>query len=143
VPDEVLGLQHRAYAIEAQLIGDDRIPPLHEDIDELRAKPLVWAFATSDDTIVGAIAWTRSVTELDIDRLMVDVAVARQGIATELVRAAIATAGPHTVRVTTGSDNVPAIALYRKLGFVRVGEHVVLDGLRITSLRRDPTQVIT
>ena len=140
--DEVLRLQHRCYAAEATLIGDDRIPPLHEDLEALRAKPLIWALARAgqgdeDDPVLGAIAWTRSVTELDIDRLMVDSSVARQGIGAELVGAAILAAGQHTVRVTTGSDNVPALALYRKLGFVRVGEHVVLDGLRITSLRRD------
>ena len=127
----------RAYAVEAELIGDDRIPPLREDLEELRAKPLAWALATADGAVVGAIAWTNLVTELDIDRLMVDEGVARQGIAVELVNTAIAAAGPHTVRVSTGSDNAPALALYRKLGFVRVGEHVVLDGLRITSLRRD------
>jgi ribosomal protein S18 acetylase RimI-like enzyme len=140
--DEVLRLQHRCYSAEAELIGDDRIPPLHEDLEALRAKPLIWALAhtaggESDGEVVGAIAWTRSVTELDIDRLMVDSSVGRQGIGSELVGAAVLAAGQHTVRVTTGSDNAPALALYRKLGFVRVGEHVVLDGLRITSLRRD------
>jgi len=31
----LLAIQHAAYAIEAALIGDDRIPPLHEGDQEV------------------------------------------------------------------------------------------------------------
>ena len=40
--DKLLALQHAAYAIEAELIGDDRIPPLHEDEAGLIAAGLSW-----------------------------------------------------------------------------------------------------
>ncbi|WP_341716355.1 hypothetical protein QQG74_20350 [Micromonospora sp. FIMYZ51] len=38
----LLSIQHAAYAVEASIIGDDRIPPLHETLDGLRAAPLRW-----------------------------------------------------------------------------------------------------
>ena len=33
----LLAVQHAAYAVEAALIGDDRIPPLHETLADLSA----------------------------------------------------------------------------------------------------------
>ncbi|GAA0897356.1 hypothetical protein GCM10009557_71990 [Virgisporangium ochraceum] len=68
----LLSLQHAAYAVEAAAIGDDRIPPLHETLDELRAGPLRWLGAFQDDRVVGAIAWTEDGSTVDIDRLVVD-----------------------------------------------------------------------
>ena len=38
----LLSVQHAAYAMEAATIGDDRIPPLRESLDELRGAPLRW-----------------------------------------------------------------------------------------------------
>ncbi len=38
----LLGFQHAAYAVEAELIGDDRIPGLHESAEELQAADLLW-----------------------------------------------------------------------------------------------------
>ncbi|WP_422734286.1 GNAT family N-acetyltransferase [Micromonospora sp. WMMD558] len=45
----VLAVQHAAYAVEAALIGDDRIPPLHETVTDLRAAPLRWLAAFAAD----------------------------------------------------------------------------------------------
>lgn len=36
----LLEVQHAAYAVEAALTGDDRVPPLHEDGEALRRAPL-------------------------------------------------------------------------------------------------------
>ena len=69
----LLSLQHAACAVEAALIGDDRIPPLHETIEELRALPLRWLAACDHGgRLVGAVAWVEDADVLDIDRLMVD-----------------------------------------------------------------------
>ena len=38
----VLALQRESYAVEAELIGDDRIPQLTETLEELRAAGLDW-----------------------------------------------------------------------------------------------------
>jgi hypothetical protein len=54
----LLRVQHAAYAVEAALIGDDRIPPLHEGLDDLRSAPLLWLAAFTGGALVGAVAWT-------------------------------------------------------------------------------------
>ncbi|MBB6351656.1 GNAT family N-acetyltransferase [Nonomuraea muscovyensis] len=130
----LLGLQHAAYAVEAELIGDDRIPPLRESLEDLRGEPLTWVGAFDDGgRLVGAVAWTESADEVDLDRLVVDPAAHRRGIGRALVEEVLARAGGRRIVVSTGRDNKPARALYERLGFRGRGEHEVIPGLWIAS----------
>ena len=130
----LLAVQHSAYAVEAALIGDDRIPPMHEDIDDLRRAPLSWLAAFVDDRLAGAIAWADTVDEIDVDRLMVAPSAHRRGVALTLVREVLRRAGTRRAVVSTGRDNAPAMALYVRLGFSRVDDREVLPGLWVTRL---------
>ncbi|RBY83379.1 GNAT family N-acetyltransferase [Blastococcus sp. TF02A-26] len=132
----LLRLQHEAYAVEAALIGDDRIPPLHETLSDLRAAPLSWTGAFTGDRLVGAVAWSSEDGGVDVHRLVVAPSAARQGTGTALVRSVLA-AGRPTV-VSTGRDNIPATALYLRLGFVPTGDREVLPGLWVSGFRFDP-----
>ncbi len=130
--DQLLAVQKAAYAVEAELIGDDRIPPLHESLAELRARDLLWLAAFDGDAApAGAIAWAESSDELDIDRLVVAPSMARRGIGRALVEAVLARAGGRRVVVSTGRDNVPARRLYEGLGFTLLGETEVIPKLWI------------
>lgn len=136
-------MQRAAYRVEAELIGDGRIPTLHETLEEMLAAPLQWraAYETAvdndPDVVVGAIAWTVDEV-LDIDRLFVAPSAARRGAGRALVTAALDAAGPLAVIVSTGRDNLPALMLYESLGFVRDSDVEVLGGLWVTQLRRPP-----
>ncbi|MFD9942221.1 GNAT family N-acetyltransferase [Nonomuraea sp. NPDC059023] len=134
-PDQrLLDLQHAAYAIEAEIIGDDRIPPLHEDLTALRRAPLSWLGAFDDEgTLTGAVAWEESADLVDINRLVVDPGALRQGIGRTLVKEVLARAGGRKVIVSTGRDNTPARTLYERLGFTNTGDAEVIPGLWITS----------
>jgi hypothetical protein len=77
---ELLAEQHAAYAVEAEIIGDDRIPPLHETIDELCAERSAWLGAFDDDRLTGAVAWSETARTVDIERLVVDPGMHRRGI---------------------------------------------------------------
>lgn len=44
----LVALQQRAYAVEASLIGDNRIPLLHQNVAELCAAGLSWLIAIDD-----------------------------------------------------------------------------------------------
>ncbi|MBN6053516.1 GNAT family N-acetyltransferase, partial [Nonomuraea sp. RK-328] len=131
---ELLDLQHAAYAVEAELIGDDRIPPLHETLDALRAEPLTWLGAFDDDgRLLGAVAWEESPDEVDVNRLIVHPGAHRRGIGRALVEQVVARAAGRRVIVSTGRDNVPARSLYERLGFETRGEREVIPGLWIAS----------
>jgi GNAT superfamily N-acetyltransferase len=128
----LLRVQHAAYAVEAGLIGDDRIPPLHEDLDDLRTAPLRWLAAFAGDALVGAVAWTEDRAGVDIDRLVVAPGVHRQGVGSALVRAVLRRAGGRRVTVSTGRKNTPARRLYERLGFTCAGADEVIPGLWIS-----------
>ncbi|MEV4547498.1 GNAT family N-acetyltransferase [Nonomuraea wenchangensis] len=128
---QLLAVQKAAYAVEAELIGDDRIPPLHESLTELRARDLLWLAAFDGGELSGAVAWAESSDELDIDRLVVAPSMARRGIGRALVEEVLARAGGRRVVVSTGRDNVPARRLYEGLGFTLLGETEVIPKLWI------------
>ncbi|MGO4462039.1 GNAT family N-acetyltransferase [Streptomyces sp. M-16] len=141
--DATAGAVHRigraAYAVEAELIGFDGIPALGESLAELRARPLRWLGAVSGDgTVAGFLAWEAAPEGVvALDRLCVDPAWFRRGIASLLLRHALAEpfAG-RTVEVTTGADNTPAVTLYERLGFVRGADFSPVPGLTMASFTR-------
>lgn len=125
-------LQRAAYRAEADLIGDDRIPPLHESLAALRVAPLRWLGAYADDELVGAVAWSEASSGLDIDRLIVDPRRHRRGAGRALVQAVLDTAGNRPVTVSTARKNSGARALYSSLGFTEVEHDEVIPGLWVT-----------
>ena len=139
----LLAVQHAAYAVEAAIIGDDRILPLHETLEELRAAPLRWLGAFQEHRLVAAIGWSQDDSVVDIDRLVVDPAVHRRGAGRALVGAVLASAGHRRAVVATGRDNRPARRLYEGLGFVRTGEVEVIPGLWITQYAHPPTTALS
>ncbi|MCP3805189.1 GNAT family N-acetyltransferase [Allokutzneria sp. A3M-2-11 16] len=126
-----------AYRVEADLIGFDGIPALHETLAEMRAEPLRWLGAvTPDGEPVAFLAWQRTPEgEVDIDRLCVDPAWFRKGLASALVDEVLREDGP--VVVSTGAANTPAITLYERKGFARTGTISPAPGLDLATFRLD------
>ena len=133
----VLDLQRVSYAIEAALIGDDRIPPLSETLADLREAGLDWLGASDDSGLAGAVAW-RELDDgtVDIYRLVVAPRAFRRGIATALLDGLEALAPARRVLVSTGRANAPAVQLYLGRGFFIVRELEAIPGLWITELER-------
>jgi ribosomal protein S18 acetylase RimI-like enzyme len=134
--DRIVLLQHRAYAIEAELIGSDRIPPLHETRDELQACGETFLGAYVEGELAGFVSWKRDADTLDIHRLAVDPPFHRRGVGRALVRAALEIEEAGRTVVQTGAANEPAKALYRSQGFFEIGEREVLPGLSVTLFER-------
>ena len=137
VARSVLALQRDSYAVEAGLIGDDRIPALTETLDELRHAALEWLGAFDEAGLAGAVSWTElDDGTVDIDRLFVAPRAFRRGIATALLDGIDALYPDRRILVSTGRANVPAVTLYLGRGFRRVREREVIPGLWITELDR-------
>lgn len=133
---ELLQLQHAAYRLEAELVGDDRLPPLQSDADTLPAWRGRYLVAWQGVQLLGAAAWRDLGDHLDVDRLMVDPAAHRRGIGTTLLLAVLEAADGRPVVVATGRANTPALTLYTRHGFVIERDEHVPPGLWITHLRR-------
>ncbi|MDI5907137.1 MULTISPECIES: GNAT family N-acetyltransferase [Streptomyces] len=129
----------QAYAIEADLIGFHGIPALRESLQAMQAQPLHWLGATTDGgQIVAFVAWQHLPEEdgIDIARLCVDPAWIRRGLASRLLSHLTTSLAPHGhVLVSTDADNLPAIALYERHGFSRVGTTEPAPNLRMAQFR--------
>jgi ribosomal protein S18 acetylase RimI-like enzyme len=130
-------LQRAAYAVEAEIIGFDGIPPLQETLQQLRGCGESFLGVSDETGLVGAVSWTRLHDgALEICRLVVDPRVHRCGIASALLNRLDALEPADVTVVSTGSANYPALALYRSRGFIPTGERHVAPEVRVTLLER-------
>jgi ribosomal protein S18 acetylase RimI-like enzyme len=137
---KLLAVQKAAYAVEAELIGSDGIPALHETLDDLRAAPHRWLAARDGHELLGGVAYERLADgTLDICKLVVAPSAFRRGVGAALLDALDATQPAERVIVSTGTANTPALRLYAKRGFVAVADIEVVPGLWITRLERGAT----
>jgi GNAT superfamily N-acetyltransferase len=135
----LLRLQHDAYRTQAALIGSDRLASLNADQETLPAWRGRYLVAWRGTQLVGAIAWRLTEDAVEIDRVMVEPTVHREGIAAALLEAVLADLAdlPDTrIEAWTGRDNAPGIALYRRFGFEPIGDEQRPTGLWITRLQR-------
>ncbi|MGC1206755.1 MAG: GNAT family N-acetyltransferase [Ornithinimicrobium sp.] len=129
------GIQRAAYAVEAHLIGDDRIPVLHESVSDLQSAGVRWMAAFVDAELVGAVAWSESAEEVEIDRLFVAPRRHGRGFGRALILRVLDRASPRHTHVSTGRDNAPARGLYERLGFTHIDDVEVIEGLWISRYR--------
>ncbi|MFD3698716.1 GNAT family N-acetyltransferase [Streptomyces sp. NPDC058646] len=133
-----------AYAVEAELIGFDGIPALGESLVQMRAHGLNWVGAVADGgELAGFLAWEeQGAGGVGIDRLCVDPAWFRRGIASRLLRHALTDLFPdRPVTVTTGAANTPAVTLYTRMGFTRGQDFSPAPGLTMASFTSRPSGV--
>ncbi|MFJ2591272.1 GNAT family N-acetyltransferase [Streptomyces sp. NPDC087538] len=130
-------LQQASYAVEARLIGFDGLPPLHESLEQLRACDESFLGVRDESKLVGAVGWTRLPNgAVDICRLVVHPGAHRRGVATVLLDALESIEPAELTIVSTGTANLPALTLYRRRGFMPVGERQIAPGVTITLLER-------
>lgn len=129
----VLAMQQVAYALEAAMIDFWEIPPLVESLAELQAsREHFWGYYVGE-VLAGAIATERSGDEVEVSRLVVLPAYFRQGIARALLaHVADVNRDARLLRVSTGTLNAPAVALYQGFGFVEQERRAVAPGVWVT-----------
>ena len=86
---EILDLQKRAFAIEAELYQNQNIPPLTQTLEEIRAEfnDHLFLKACLEGRIVGSVRARMDGGDCLIGRLCVDPALHHQGIGTQLMAA--------------------------------------------------------
>lgn len=133
VAARVVAIQRDAYRVEAELIGFDGIPPLHETVEDLFTLDLHWMGSWEDRVLVAIIAWSTNADVCEIDRLAVHPDHFRRGHGRALVASLLSLP---TVVVSTGTKNTPACQLYESLGFVPSGQREIAPGVSVTEFRR-------
>jgi ribosomal protein S18 acetylase RimI-like enzyme len=126
-----LEIQRLAYRIEADLIGFEGIPPLHESLEELRASKESFLGYFVDEQLAAFVSYEIANSVLDIGRLVVHPDYFRRGIGQTLIRSLDETAGIKRIIVSTGALNFPARKLYENLGFSLIDEISLDEGIKI------------
>jgi ribosomal protein S18 acetylase RimI-like enzyme len=130
---ELLMLQQLSYRIEAQLIGFKEIPPLWDSPKTLRECGEVFYGYYETNRLSGAVSIKQTVKELTICRLMVHPTCFRRGIASRLLEFAEELAVPGLwVKVSTGTNNDPAVKLYTKYGYEPTQIMEISPGITLT-----------
>ena len=91
---------------------------------ELDNKLAFWLVATDEDRVAGYIGSQTVMDETDMMNVAVHPDFRRKGIAEALVNALVGNLqrmGSHCLTLEVRVTNVPAIALYEKLGFSEIG----------------------
>jgi ribosomal protein S18 acetylase RimI-like enzyme len=134
---QILELQRLAYRVEADLIGSDAIPALHENLEQLQNCDEIFYGFFEEQMLCGAISYKLERQTLDIHRLVVHPNHFRKGIARSLLEFVLKLE-PHAEHciVQTGALNTPAIHLYQKLGFTELEQREVAPNLWVCVLKK-------
>lgn len=135
--EEVLDLQKQSYKIEAEIIDFHNLPPLKDTIKTLQGCGDTFYGEFLNQALRGAVAIRITDGVLNIHRLMVHPTYFRQGIAVELVRfIENLEATFHTMIVSTGSKNTPAVQFYKKCGFKETKLTKIEEKLFLTTFKK-------
>ncbi|WP_379163006.1 GNAT family N-acetyltransferase [Paenibacillus sp. sgz5001063] len=137
---EVWSLQHKAYRLEAEIIGFHEIPPLLETRDMLsRSEELFYGRFDDYGDLMGAVAvLEESPGKLTVTRMMVNPDFFRLGVAGNLLEYIFDLyRGMEQFIVSTGKLNIPAVTLYTKYDFVPVAVEEVAPGVELIEFHRN------
>jgi phosphoglycolate phosphatase len=135
---KVLQLQHQSYRIEAKLIEFDELPPLRDTLADLQQSGETFYGFYEQNDLYGVISFKYNHGIFDIHRLMVHPDHFKRGIAKKLLHnLEMQGKNGESLVVSTGSKNTPAIDFYIKCGFEVNGEKEIIQGLWLTSFKKE------
>ena len=132
-------IQLEAYALERDLLGVASFPPLERTVDDVLRSDDRFLGAYLGERLVGvaALEGDPSGACLVISSLVVSPGFQRRGVARSLLEAVGEAYPAHSLTVSTGLDNGPALALYAGFGFREVRRKVVgRDSIAMIELNR-------
>ena len=138
----------RCADLEAQLFPGDDPWPARAFLAELSAPHNHYVAARADGVLVGyggiARLGRKAPYEYEIHTIGVDRGYQGRGIGRRMLESLLEIADDGVVFLEVRTDNEPAIALYRSVGFARVGlrkRYYRLSGADAYTMRRDPPSV--
>lgn len=137
---EILALQKLAYRSEAENYGDWTIPPLLQNLEEIRGQFRSHLFlkAVIEGSIIGSLRSRVSSSTCQIGRLIVHPDWQNRGIGTLLLQE-VERCHPDAVRfeLFTGSQSLANLRLYRRLGYEEFRREPLSSRVELVYLQKD------
>ncbi|PFR43554.1 GNAT family N-acetyltransferase [Bacillus thuringiensis] len=137
VATSILQVQIPAYKVEGDYLNSTAIPRLYDTVNDIQSCVETFYGYFFENKLVGFISFAQEEKLIDIHRLVVSPDFLQKGIATKLL-IYIFNMFPSSMTyiVQTGKANTPAIALYKKHGFLEVTYTELPDGIVLTQLKK-------
>ncbi|MDR0285354.1 MAG: GNAT family N-acetyltransferase [Propionibacteriaceae bacterium] len=134
----ILALQKRAFRAEAELVGDDTIPPLTQTLDGLTADLAAGVIlkAVEDGVIVGSVRGRLQEETLHIGRLMVDPPSQNRGLGTALLRHLEALYPRQRYELFTSDLSAQNLSLYTRCGYREFDRRPLNDTVTLVFLEK-------
>jgi ribosomal protein S18 acetylase RimI-like enzyme len=132
--EKIHRLFQRSYRIEADLLGQKDFPPLKRRIRNIKQSKSVFSAYWQNGKMLGIIETEGEQGKTHISSLAVDPDFFRKGIAESLLRALLSGKLNDKISVNTAEANIPAIALYQKMGFKIHQQQKSPEGILIVEL---------
>jgi len=133
----ILELQIASYKIEAEIIKFYDIPPLKDTKESLKICDETFYGYYINDVLAGIISYKIIGNVLDINRVAIHPLFFRMGIANKLISFIEALKNNITkIIVSTGKENLPAINLYLKNGYIKKRNIKISEEIYITEFEK-------
>ena len=118
-----------SYAVEAELLKAVDFPPLKRPLEDfINSSNTFFGFWIGNELVaVAEIKYEQNF--FHIQSLVVHPNFFRRGVASKIMTFVIEQYGSKMLMVETGLDNAPAIALYKRFGFVEVKQWMTDIGI--------------
>lgn len=111
-----------SYAVEAEILNVIDFPPLQRPVEHFMNSVNSFYGLTMEEELAGVIEIKQETSSIDIQSLVVKPSFFRQGVAKQLIQFIFKTYQANAFTVETGLANVPAVRLYKKLGFQEIDQ---------------------
>jgi len=130
VAEKLFSIWQESYIIEAKLLKVNDFPPLNRTVqDFLDSSTDFYGFVKND--VYNAVTELRDNDgTLHIQSLVVQPSQFRKGLASKMIAFVLSENMSLNFTVETGCDNLPAINLYLKFGFVETKQYQTDHGIR-------------
>lgn len=119
----------RSYAIEARFLNVADFPPMKRSLDNFIKSETCFYGIHANTNIVAVIEISVLAKRTEIHSLVVHPGYFRKGLATSLLSFVIETFRSESVVIDTGAANIPAISLYKKIGFQEIRQWNTGNGI--------------
>ncbi len=127
-------LFQRAYKLEADLLGARDFPPLRRTLEDIMESSCSFHGFINDNRLSALIEIEEQHSQLCIHSLVVDPDFFRTGFASRLLRLIIISSPCKPIQVSTAQANLPAMTLYKKMGFHPERFWQTPDGMHLVDL---------